>query len=88
MTTLDVLLQPQLVSDAWDYFRNVQTKDQKYTSFLSRDDAPATYVNARPMLEYRERQRPFYYDPARYPTYLDQLGIAYPTIRREPSGVR
>jgi aminobenzoyl-glutamate utilization protein B len=22
----------------------------------------------------------YYYDPAKYPTYLDQLGIKYPTL--------
>jgi aminobenzoyl-glutamate utilization protein B len=25
--------------------------------------------------------RQFYYDPSKYPTYLDQLGIKYPTVR-------
>jgi aminobenzoyl-glutamate utilization protein B len=88
MTTLDVLQTPRLVTDAWDYFRNVQTKDVKYTSFLAGDDAPATYVNAKPMLEYRDRQRPFYYDPARYATYLDQLGIKYPTLEPAGAGAR
>jgi aminobenzoyl-glutamate utilization protein B len=32
-----------------------------------------------------ERLRPemkkFYYDPTKYKTYLDQLGIKYPTVR-------
>jgi len=28
--------------------------------------------------------RPFYYDPSRYDTYLEQLGIEYPTIRTRP----
>jgi len=23
----------------------------------------------------------FYYDPAKYDTYLDQLGVKYPTVR-------
>jgi aminobenzoyl-glutamate utilization protein B len=23
----------------------------------------------------------YYYDPGKYPTYLDQLGIKYPTVR-------
>jgi aminobenzoyl-glutamate utilization protein B len=23
----------------------------------------------------------YYYDPTKYPTYLDQLGIKYPTVR-------
>ena len=88
MTTLDVLLKPALVTDAWDYFRNVQTKDQKYTSFVGKDDAPATYVNAKPMAEYRDRMRQFYYDPTRYKTYLDQLGIKYPTVRPAAAGAR
>ena len=88
MTTLDVLLQPKLVSDAWDYFRNVQTKDTKYTPLLSKDDAPATYVNERNMAQYRDRMKPFYYDPSRYKTYLEQLGITYPTLERPAGSAR
>jgi aminobenzoyl-glutamate utilization protein B len=84
MTTLDVLLQPALVSDAWDYFRNVQTKETKYIPLLSKDDAPATYVNERNMAQYRDRMKRFYYDPSRYKTYLEQLGIKYPTVRTTP----
>ena len=34
MTMLDILLHPELVDKAWDYFNNVQTKDVKYKSFL------------------------------------------------------
>ena len=34
MTVLDLLLHPELVERAWDYFNNVQTKDVKYKSFL------------------------------------------------------
>src|SRR5215470_16609844 len=34
MTMLDILLHPELVQKAWDYYRNVQTKDVKYTSFI------------------------------------------------------
>ena len=29
MTIIDMLMRPELVQQAWDYFRNVQTKDQK-----------------------------------------------------------
>ena len=32
LTLLDILLTPKVVADAWDYFRNVQTKDTKYTT--------------------------------------------------------
>jgi aminobenzoyl-glutamate utilization protein B len=27
--------------------------------------------------------RKYYYDPTRYKTYLEQLGIQYPTVRAE-----
>jgi aminobenzoyl-glutamate utilization protein B len=30
----------------------------------------------------------YYYDPSKYPTYLDQLGIKYPTVRTTPSSPR
>ncbi len=29
MTMLDILLHPELVQKAWDYFNNVQTKDDE-----------------------------------------------------------
>jgi aminobenzoyl-glutamate utilization protein B len=35
MTVIDLLMRPELVQQAWDYFRNVQTKDQKYIPFIS-----------------------------------------------------
>jgi aminobenzoyl-glutamate utilization protein B len=27
---------------------------------------------------------PYYYDPTRFDTYLEQLGIEYPTVRERP----
>ena len=30
---------------------------------------------------YRDQMRPFYFDPARHRTYLEQLGVRYPTVR-------
>jgi aminobenzoyl-glutamate utilization protein B len=29
--------------------------------------------------------RKFYYDPTKYKTYLEQLGIKYPTVRTAPT---
>ncbi len=81
MTMLDILLQPQLVKDAWDYFTNVETKDVKYKSFFSASDQPPTYLNKERMEKYRPLMKPFYYDPKKYSTYLEQLGIKYPTVR-------
>lgn len=82
MTILDLLLRPELVADAWKYFRDVQTKDVKYTPFLRPGDKPAIELNAGIMARYRPEMKKFYYDPSRYSTYLEQLGIQYPTIRR------
>ena len=36
------------------------------------------------MAQWRERMRPFYYDATRYSSYLEQLGIEYPTVRTRP----
>ena len=81
MTMLDVLLTPKLVTDAWDYFRNVQTKDVKYQPLIRPEDRPATDLNKGILEKYREQMRPLYYDPKRFSTYLEQLGIRYPTVR-------
>jgi aminobenzoyl-glutamate utilization protein B len=81
LTLLDLLTQPQLIADAWSFFRDVQTKDVKYKSFLSPTDQPPTFLNADIMAKYRPEMRKYYYDPSKYPTYLDQLGIKYPTLK-------
>jgi aminobenzoyl-glutamate utilization protein B len=33
------------------------------------------------MDKYRPEMKKFYYDPVKYDTYLEQLGIKYPTVR-------
>jgi aminobenzoyl-glutamate utilization protein B len=80
LTLLDLLLTPKVVADAWDYF-NVQTKTIKYKSFLGPNDGPPIWLNADIMSRYREQMRPFYYDPSKYKSYLEQLGIKYPTVK-------
>ena len=81
MTMVDLLTKPALVEQAWDYFRNVQTKDTKYQPLISAEDKPAIWLNKKTMDEYRERMRKLYYNPALYEIYLDQLGIGYPDRR-------
>jgi aminobenzoyl-glutamate utilization protein B len=85
MTLLDLLTTPQLVTDAWTYFRDVQTKDQKYIPLVRPQDRPATELNAPIMARYREQMRKFYYDPAKHRTYLEQLGVKYPMVREGPT---
>ena len=40
-------------------------------------------MNKDKMKEFVPELRKFYYDPTRYKTYLDQLGIQYPTVKKE-----
>ena len=84
LTVLDLLLDGETVQAAWDYFNDVQTADVTYTPFITPDDKPAIWLNEDIMGQWRERMRPFYYDPSRFDTYLEQLGIEYPTIRTRP----
>ena len=83
LTLLDLLLNPQIVADAWEYFE-VQTKDTEYTPYITETDQPAIFLNAEIMEKYRPAMREFYYDPSRFATYLEQLGITYPTVKPKP----
>jgi aminobenzoyl-glutamate utilization protein B len=82
LTLIDLMLKPQLVTMAWDYFRDVQTKDQKYEPFIRAQDQPAIDLNKATMAKYREEMKKYYYDPTKYKTYLEQLGIQYPTVKK------
>ncbi|HEX5835721.1 MAG TPA: amidohydrolase [Pyrinomonadaceae bacterium] len=81
MTMIDLLTKPELIEQSWKYFREVQTKDTKYQPLIGPEDKPATWLNKRTMDTYREQMRKFYYNPDKYDTYLEQLGIKYPTVR-------
>ncbi|MDA0313099.1 MAG: amidohydrolase [Gemmatimonadetes bacterium] len=85
MTMLDFMVRPDLVTAAWDYFNNVQTKDMTYTPFIRSTDEPAIEMNAKIMDEFREDMRKYYFDSSIYGSYLEQLGVSYPTVR-QPDG--
>ena len=81
-TILDIIAKPALVDSAWSYFRNVQTKETKYEPLMRPNEKPATFLNADILDRFRPQMRRFYYDPTKYATYLEQLGIQYPTLRK------
>jgi aminobenzoyl-glutamate utilization protein B len=81
MTVLDLLLKPTVLTQAWAYFNDVQTKDIKYYPLMRAEDQPAIWLNKAIMERYRPEMKKYYYDPTKYKTYLDQLGIKYPTVR-------
>ena len=87
-TLLDLFAKPQIIIDAQKYFNEVQTKDRKYISFLKADDKPAVHLNKEILEQYREKMRPYYYDPTKYKSYLEQLGIKYPTVRTTPPAAK
>ena len=78
-TVLDLLLRPELIAETKRYFDD-QTKAQKYEPFIGADDKPPIDLNQTSMDKFRPLMQPFYYDPARYDTYLEQLGVVYPML--------
>ena len=83
MTLLDLLLKPEVITASWDYFNNVQTRTQKYEPLIRTQDQPAIELNREIMAKYREQMRKYYFDPTKYKTLLEQLGIQYPTVRKQ-----
>jgi aminobenzoyl-glutamate utilization protein B len=84
LTLLDLFLDGRTVEAAWDYFTNEQIVETTYTPFITPDDQPAIWLNEDIMARWRDQMRPFYYDPSRFDSYLEQLGIEYPTVRTRP----
>jgi aminobenzoyl-glutamate utilization protein B len=81
MTTLDLLLKPDLIEAANAYFAE-QTKTIQYYSLEGPDDVPSIHLNAENDGENRPKQEEFYYDETKYDTYLEQLGVAYPMTQK------
>ncbi|MBO0948802.1 peptidase dimerization domain-containing protein [Fibrella forsythiae] len=81
MTLLDLLLTPELIQQAKEYYVNEQTKELKYTPLITAKENPAVYLNQKIMTDFKPKLQAFYYNPAKYKTYLEQLGIKYPTLR-------
>jgi aminobenzoyl-glutamate utilization protein B len=80
MTALDLLLDPQVLAAAKAYFAE-QTKDVKWQSLIPEGTQPPIDLNRERMERFRPRLRELYYDPSKYSTYLEQLGVKYPTLK-------
>ena len=81
MTILDLLLRPELIKNAWTYYTEEQTKELQYTPLVGPKDVPAIQLNKNIMTTFKPELSKYYYNPAKYKTYLEQLGITYPTVR-------
>jgi len=78
MTTLDLLTTPEILAEAKKYQQEVQFADQTYDPILTADDKPAIHMNEETVSRLRPEMEKFYYDPSKYDSYLDQLGVKYP----------
>lgn len=81
LTVLDLVTTPTLIKEAKAYFNDVQLKDQKYDPVLAPTDNPAIHLNKEIMEQMRPKMEPYYYNPKKYKTYLDQIGVKYPTTK-------
>ena len=82
MTMVDLLMRPELIQGAKTYFTDVQLKNNKVLPLLSDTDQPQIHLNRETMERFRPEMRKFYYDATKYDTYLDQLGVKFPTLTK------
>ena len=80
MTAIELFAEPALVEKAWEYFGE-QTKDTKWESLIPEDVEAPIHLNVEKMKRFKPALEKLRYDPSRYETYLDQLGVKYPTLR-------
>ena len=83
MTVIDFLTKPDKLAEAKSYFNNVQSKEDIYRPMISETDPPPSYLNTEKMEKYRDQMEKFYFDETKYDTYLEQLGVDYPEIKKE-----
>jgi len=80
LTAIDLLLNPDLVESVRAYFKE-QTKDIEWKSLIPEGTAPPIDLNREKMERFRPQLERLRYDPSRHKTYLEQLGIDYPTVK-------
>jgi aminobenzoyl-glutamate utilization protein B len=50
---------------------------------ITKEDAPPIYLNRDIMNRFRPELEKFYFDETKYGTYLEQLGVTYPTVKKQ-----
>ena len=81
MTAIDLLMKPELIKAAWSYFAE-QTKETKWQSLIPEGVNAPIDLNQEKMARFRPEIEKLYFNPQKYKTYLEQLGIKYPTVVR------
>ena len=80
-TIIDMVVRPELIRNAKTYFAE-QTRELKYTPLMRPVDRPAVWLNTDIQGRYRSELSKYYYDPSKHATYMEQLGIKYPVLRK------
>jgi aminobenzoyl-glutamate utilization protein B len=80
MTALDLLTRPELIKNAKAYFAE-QTKTVKWQSLIPPQTKAPIDLNREKMQRFRPELEKLRYDPTKYSSYLEQLGIQYPTVK-------
>jgi aminobenzoyl-glutamate utilization protein B len=80
LTALDLLLSPELLAAARQYLAE-QTKDIQWKSLIPEGTQPPIELNREKMERFRGQLQKLRYDPAKYKSYLEQLGIEYPAVK-------
>ena len=77
---LFVLMMPFRFSLAQSNDLDSLKAEEQYRPFISPDDPPAIDKNQDIMAKFKPMLEELYYDPDRFETYLDQIGIDYPQL--------
>jgi aminobenzoyl-glutamate utilization protein B len=80
MTALDLLVNPDLLPAARTYFAE-QTSTTKWKSLIPAGTKAPIDLNQEKMERFRPQLKKLHYDPSKHKTYMEQLGIKYPTVR-------
>jgi aminobenzoyl-glutamate utilization protein B len=81
MTVMDLVTKPEIITAAKEYFAE-QTKTTKWQSLIPVESKPPIHLNKERMERFMPELSKLRYDPTKYKTYLEQLGIEYPTIKK------
>ena len=82
MTMLDFLTTPELVDAGVGLLQQRADQGPEVHPVHRQGHAAADVAEqGDPRRSTAPEMKKYYYDPSKYPTYLEQLGIKYPTVR-------
>ena len=83
MTLIEMLTKPSVLEEAWAYFNEEQTKETKYQPMIEATTEAPTYLNTEIDERFRPALSKYFYNEKKYDSYLEQLGVNYPTLKKE-----